>query len=1333
MPPGSRTHSTARPRLQLWLWVFLITATCFFTTSVVHAAPITLSGTLYTDAGTTEYTTAGTVISLKVDGAGTYSTTTVAGTGAWRIDNVTATPGDTLTLWVDNDPTFRASVVTIANTGNITDLDLYQDHVIVRQEGSTDVTLDTLATYDSSDDADIRYTAATTTDELTVHDAQTLYIWSGTTFTAPATTTLTGSYTNNGTFASDNGTVYFDKIGYSATLAGDMTGSNAFHEVQVTTSPDGAFPIPLTSASYGGNIWTSVVHEGYLYVGGETTNAIRRYNLLDITEAPVTSVTFGAPIYALAIHNGYIYAGGGITAFRRYDLANFTAAPVLSANYGGAIVDFAISGDYIYVGGTTGTFKRYTLSNITATPLESASYGGTIWSLAVAGDYIYVGGETTNAVRRYALADITAAPLQSATAGGRIISLAIAGDYIYAGGDTNFAIKRYALSDITLTPLTSASYNGTILSLIIDGDYLYAGGAGGSVKRYALSDITIAPIASIDYGSPIKTLAIAGDYIYAGGDTVNAIRRFNLSDLEHIGAPLTSAGYGGEVYALAIDGRYLYVGGDVTNAVRRYDLLDFTAAPVTSASFGAIIYSLAIHEGYLYVGGGWTSFARYDLANFTAAPSWSAASGGAIVDFAFHGDHVYVGGTSGDIKRYALSDIATAPVASAPYGGTIWGLGIDGDYIYAGGQTTNAVLRYTLSDITATPLTGASYGGEIYTLTISDGYLYAGGSAGPVKRYTLSDITATPLSSPHYGGAVTALTVHDGYVYAGGSNNFRVKRYKVSDLTAAPQESAKYGGWINDFAIHDGYLYAGGQTTNAVSRYDLTTRIIATDDVEFGAPLSIHTSSTLSAGLTPTATTTLTLGGDFTNHGTFAPQQSTVLLSGAEHTLTGTTTFHNLTKQATGAATTTFEAGAQFTVTGTWTMSGTETHPHALRSTADGSYWYVDPRGARTLAYLDVKDSYNTNVTVIDCDTGCIDSGNNVEWVFGIVGSTTIATHDAGQIRNAFSFQNKTDEPLYAFKLTPESGTTTIEQLTFTLSGAQRLDPTRFSNIRLLRDVTNDAEYDSESDEIIGGPGTLTLDGQHGTLTFSEPFTVSTVENYIVIADWDHPDNGAMLTITLETSGVLAIRNGVQDIFGTVPSIQHIRMFSGGGGSVGTAAPPGREVITGGTPGGGEQIGETPGFRWPTAHSGDWQDAHQAYDQTDDTYATSDTPEETVDFFDHGFSIREANEITGIAIKLEVSGSDPGGTIGVQLSGDGGVTWSTIKLTPTLTELDAVVTLGGQGATWGYSWSPSSFTNENFRVRLIANPAANTVRVDELQAYIYHQTTEGGPGGGAPI
>ena len=82
---------------------------------------------------------------------------------------------------------------------------------------------------------------------------------------------------------------------------------------------------------------------------------------------------------------------------------------------------------------------------------------------------------------------------------------------------------------------------------------------------------------------------------------------------------------------------------------------------------------------------------------------------------------------------------------------------------------------------------------------------------------------------------------------------------------------------------------------------------------------------------------------------------------------------------------------------------------------------------------------------------------------------------------------------------------------------------------------------------------------------------------------------------------------------------------------------------------------------------------------------------------------------------------------------DGGATWSNIKLTSTLTELDSVVTVGGQGATWGYGWSPSSFTNENFRVRLIANPNENTVRVDELQARIYHQTTGGGPGGGVDI
>jgi len=63
----------------------------------------------------------------------------------------------------------------------------------------------------------------------------------------------------------------------------------------------------------------------------------------------------------------------------------------------------------------------------------------------------------------------------------------------------------------------------------------------------------------------------------------------------------------------------------------------------------------------------------------------------------------------------------------------------------------------------------------------------------------------------------------------------------------------------------------------------------------------------------------------------------------------------------------------------------------------------------------------------------------------------------------------------------------------------------------------------------------------------------------------------------------------------------------------------------------------------------------------------------------------------------------------VQLSWDGGTTWTTAKTSANLTTSEATYTLGGAADTWGRTWSAANFTNANFRVRII-NVASNTSR-----------------------
>jgi len=56
----------------------------------------------------------------------------------------------------------------------------------------------------------------------------------------------------------------------------------------------------------------------------------------------------------------------------------------------------------------------------------------------------------------------------------------------------------------------------------------------------------------------------------------------------------------------------------------------------------------------------------------------------------------------------------------------------------------------------------------------------------------------------------------------------------------------------------------------------------------------------------------------------------------------------------------------------------------SLRSSSNGAQWSIDPKAARTVEYLNVKDSNNTNLLNIQCVTGCVDSQNNTKWIFSL-------------------------------------------------------------------------------------------------------------------------------------------------------------------------------------------------------------------------------------------------------------------------------------------------------------------------------------------------------------
>jgi hypothetical protein len=90
-------------------------------------------------------------------------------------------------------------------------------------------------------------------------------------------------------------------------------------------------------------------------------------------------------------------------------------------------------------------------------------------------------------------------------------------------------------------------------------------------------------------------------------------------------------------------------------------------------------------------------------------------------------------------------------------------------------------------------------------------------------------------------------------------------------------------------------------------------------------------------------------------------------------------------------------------------------------------------------------------------------------------------------------------------------------------------------------------------------------------------------------------------------------------------------------------------------------------------------------------------------FFNYNVVLPPSATVTGVEVRLDAFVDSPGSNapvICVQISWDGGRTWTNAKQTATLTTSESTYILGGASDTWGRAWTLSNFTNANFRLRV---------------------------------
>jgi len=112
-------------------------------------------------------------------------------------------------------------------------------------------------------------------------------------------------------------------------------------------------------------------------------------------------------------------------------------------------------------------------------------------------------------------------------------------------------------------------------------------------------------------------------------------------------------------------------------------------------------------------------------------------------------------------------------------------------------------------------------------------------------------------------------------------------------------------------------------------------------------------------------------------------------------------------------------------------------------------------------------------------------------------------------------------------------------------------------------------------------------------------------------------------------------------------------------------------------------------------------------------------------YYNYGLSVPSNASLLGIEVQLDAWVTDATGTrfMCVELSWDGGASWTTAKSTSALSSTVATYILGSTSDDWGRVWSvPGNFSDANFRVRITDVSADNLqdFRLDWVAVRVTH-------------
>jgi len=152
---------------------------------------------------------------------------------------------------------------------------------------------------------------------------------------------------------------------------------------------------------------------------------------------------------------------------------------------------------------------------------------------------------------------------------------------------------------------------------------------------------------------------------------------------------------------------------------------------------------------------------------------------------------------------------------------------------------------------------------------------------------------------------------------------------------------------------------------------------------DFGGYSSFTVGGTFALGASGSFTApsgTAAFDGDFLNEGgTFLADGGSVVLGGGSQRLSGSTTFNNLSKVASSAATLSFGSGDTQTVQGALALRGKDSaNLLRLAPTTSGSPWRIDKEGTAEVEFVSVAESTNVGGQITAAESKS--EGGNSGW-----------------------------------------------------------------------------------------------------------------------------------------------------------------------------------------------------------------------------------------------------------------------------------------------------------------------------------------------------------------